>query len=209
MALTRFLPQLAIASAVSAAIVSLPGFSAEAAALKFDGTGILFDKDTTVEFSFISSQGAFQSSIGVVLASDPTTTLSTLLAENPPGYDEPVTGDFAGTCGITISLPCTASFTFLAGQDYSLVLDSGLDGKVYSTDALNTLGPQAIFSGTDIFAGLTVGFEDSPSPAGGDFNDFQIGAIATAAVPEPVSTLALGLIGGSLLLSRRGFRRST
>ncbi|MEQ9371437.1 MAG: PEP-CTERM sorting domain-containing protein [Coleofasciculus chthonoplastes F3-SA18-01] len=169
-----------------------------------DQPGILFDTDTKVDFEFLESHGLFKSTLFIVEADAKDTPVYTLFTEN----EAFISGaeDFKGLCPETVTVPgtdsCTNWFEFQAGVEYSLLLDSGNNGKVWSTDALNNpVQPQAefIFGQTD--AGkYTIDFEDKGGDR--DFNDFTITAEMTD-IPEPATLAGLGLIGGALALTRR------
>ena len=136
--------------------------------------GIRFDEDTIVEFEFIESHGAYQSTFGIVdldsCQSDPSgvimfdTCIKTpLLAEVKPSDDyasvyrrssyqtsQGATNDFLGSPGNTVPEPI-AEFMFEANRKYAFYLESQFNGKptgiVYSTDFFNSQGNrQALFS---------------------------------------------------------------
>lgn len=101
------------------------------AAFLFGTDGISFEKDTLMEFNFISSNGGFQSSLGIFLVNgdvvDETSRFElfseTKQADLSFGEDD----QWTGTCGNTFSAvlgPCTRSFTFRAGQVYTFGLTS-------------------------------------------------------------------------------------
>lgn len=133
----------------------------------FGNQGIEFQEDTTVEFEFIISHGAYQSTFGVIdLDSCPINSQGNinldscqktpLLSENKPSdIDETVfrrstyqddlstsqNFDFRGTPGNAVPRPL-AEFTFAAGKKYTFYLESSYNGQpagvVYSTDFLNS-----------------------------------------------------------------------
>lgn len=167
------------------AAATMVGVAAPAHAFNFtfNNTAITFSANTTVDFSFVSSQGKFRSALGVmeVGASGPiSNTFSSLFSEQA-GSDNGSANDWLATCGGK-AIPmgsCSTSFNFLAGKTYTLALSRPQNtnqvsaGYVYSTDAFNTSYQppntyrQAFFSG-DLFsaAGLTINFED----IGGKYN---------------------------------------
>lgn len=128
--------------------------------------GVQFDLDTTIEFEFIVSHGAYQSIFGVIdLDSCETTTEQTIIVDscdktplirevkpsddeqsvsNPSSYQENIfsesMSDFIGTPGDTVIEPL-AEFTFEAGRRYVFYLESRFDNKfvgiVYSMDLIN------------------------------------------------------------------------
>ena len=175
----------------------------------FGNNSISFDTDTIVDFNFVSSQGSFQSTLGVVMNSAPTTVVGTLFQEIQRS-DNGGSNDWMGTCPTTVP-NCNTTFTFLAGQQYSLILQSD-NGNVYSTNALNAPATQqAIFSNNDPFAGLvSIGFDDRGANDDRDFNDFSITAQARtiASTPEPGTVAAL-IGAGALGMIRRRRKSAT
>jgi len=168
--------------------------------------GILFDTDTKVDFEFLESHGLFQATLFIVKADAKDTPVYTLFTENE-AYITPETDDFLGLCPETVTVPgtdsCTNWFEFQGGVEYSLLLDSGNNGKVWSTTALNNppVETQAKFIFGQTEAGkYTIRFEDNGGDE--DFNDFTITAEMTD-IPEPATLAGLGLIGGALALTRR------
>ncbi len=175
--------------------------AAPAQAFSFGNGGIEFDTDTSVTFNFLGSNGQFQSTLEVADASG--NVLQPLFAETAPGYNA-TTPDFPGS----VTDPTPKTYLFNAGQQYTLRLDSLLNGvtpsvsPVFSTNSLNTPQAQeAIFTG-DLFAapGVSIAFEDKGGSI--DFNDFRVSATAKS-VPEPASLAGLGLVAGVLLVSSR------
>jgi hypothetical protein len=178
-------------------------------AYSFGNNSISFDTDTTVDFNFVTSQGYFQSILGVVMNSAPDTIVGTLFQEVQRS-DNGGSNDWMGTCPTTVP-NCNASFTFLGGQQYSLILQSE-NGNVYSTNALNApTTQQAIFSSGNPFASpVTIGFDDRGGGNDRDFNDFSITAQARniAATPEPGTVAAL-IGAGTLGVMRRRRKGAT
>lgn len=137
--------------------------------------GIEFEEDTVVEFEFIESHGAYQSTFGVIdldtCQTNPTGEIifetcskTPLLSETKPSdtyqtvfrrstYEDNLNranNDFIGTPGNTVPQPM-AEFTFQAGERYAFYLESYYDGKfagvVYSVDFFNTQNNrQALFN---------------------------------------------------------------
>ena len=137
--------------------------------------GIQFQEDTTIEFEFIKSYGAYQSTFGVIdldscqidgqgkIVYD-SCNRTPLLAEVKPS-DRPKTvyrrstytddlnrsdDDFVGTPGNTVPEPL-AEYTFKEGRRYAFYLESEFDnrsaGVVYSVDFFNTSrNRQALFN---------------------------------------------------------------
>ncbi|NDJ18755.1 PEP-CTERM sorting domain-containing protein [Myxacorys almedinensis] len=122
-----------------------------AASMAFGNGQIRFDKDTTLESTFLVSHGAYQSTFGVLNLD--TNEKTPLLVEVKPS-DEADTifrpssktnnidtlKDFRGTPGDTVPQP-TAQFTFKANTNYAFYLESTYNGRpvgeVYSSDVLN------------------------------------------------------------------------
>ncbi|MEQ8539737.1 MAG: PEP-CTERM sorting domain-containing protein [Coleofasciculus sp. D1-CHI-01] len=187
---------------VAGGTLALSAMPADAAS--FNNGGILFDTDTKVDFEFLESHGKFQSTLFIVEATDKNTPVYTLFTENE-AFDTD-SSDFMGTCPTSVTAPdgsCTNWFEFQGGVEYSLLLDSGNNGKVWSTDLLNMpVETLALFKFEQTDAGkYTIDFEDK-GIAPYDFNDFSITAQVTD-IPEPTTLVGLGLIGGALALTRR------
>lgn len=131
---------ICLASAATA-ILGLVGFSSSAQAANLVGTGgIQFDRQTQVNFNFINSQGAYTSSLRLVedLGSGLFREVKTLFTETRQS-DNRGANDWLGTCGVGKTVAnCTESFTFQGGTRYALLLDSGNNGRVFSTSAMNT-----------------------------------------------------------------------
>ena len=127
--------------------------------------GIQFAEDTTIEFEFIRSHGAYQSTFGVInldsCSSDAQGEIIfsscekiPLIAESKPSdsyetvtrrstYEDNLNRsdyDFLGTPGNTVVQPM-AEFTFEEGTRYAFYLESYYEGRpagvVYSVDYLN------------------------------------------------------------------------
>lgn len=137
--------------------------------------GIEFEEDTIVEFEFIESHGAYQSTFGVIeldsCQSDPTGEIifetcnkTPLLVETKPSdsyqsvfrrstYEDNLNRanyDFIGTPGNTVPRSLV-EFTFQAGERYAFYLESYHEGKfagvVYSVDFFNNQNNrQALFN---------------------------------------------------------------
>ncbi|MBE9169663.1 hypothetical protein IQ238_19760 [Pleurocapsales cyanobacterium LEGE 06147] len=167
----KLLNKLCLTSSISAVgLLTLLGLPARAVEL-FGNEGIQFKQDTIVEFEFIVSHGAYQSTFGVVdLDSCTTDSLDTcektpLLWEVKPSdtadtiyrrssYEDNVKindlDDFKGTPGDAVPEPL-AEFLFKAGRRYAFYLESTFNGKpagtVYSTNLYNSYGHrQALFN---------------------------------------------------------------
>jgi hypothetical protein len=201
------LPLAAIASLSTTGLLST--FSKPAQAVdQFDSNGIQFDVDTIVEFEFVQSHGAYQSTFGVVNLD--TNEKTPLIAEarpadtfqdvtrpsqyRPEGELDP--GDFTGTPGNAVPQPL-AEFEFKANTRYAFYLESTYNGRpagiVYSTANLNRGGNQrAKFNGnfTGLGNGGTINLWDdtgsvlvTPDTQDTDYNDFVVRAGGHLACP--------------------------
>lgn len=143
-------------SAIAALIcttILLAAVRPTSAAEAFDNQGIQFDEDTIVDFEFLESHGAYQSSFGVMNLD--TGEKTPLLVEAKPAdtgdivrrqsnyqddFESQRAIDFLGTPGNTVPQPL-ASFIFKAGGRYVLYLESTFNnqpaGIVYSTNLEN------------------------------------------------------------------------
>lgn len=143
------------------AIASLPAAAAIASTLAmpvkaletFGNNGIQLDADTIVEFEFVESNGAYQSSFGVInldtgektallVEAKPADTAQDV--ERPSSYTDETGAstrrDFKGTPGNAVPRPLV-EFTFKANTRYAFYLESTINGRpagiLYSTDAQN------------------------------------------------------------------------
>lgn len=228
---------------MAAATAALASYAAPGQAVSlnpgesFGTQGINFLEDTKVDFNFVQSNGEFKSTVKIfeVGAGNTLTWVKDLFAETK-GSDNTWHNGWIGTCGNTVAFTagttsCTNSFTFLANKTYTLGLDSGVDGIVYSTTALNNFAPsgtqQAVFNSfgsqgqadttqftnanatqyqsSDPLAMLVrIGFDDRGNVNDKDFQDVTMTAVATRTpVPEPTTLAGLALSGGALAFSRR------
>jgi hypothetical protein len=174
--------------AIAAAAITTLAPSVKAAD-DFNNNFIRFGKDTKVEFEFIESHGAYQSTFGVInlVSGEKTPLLAEVKASDDPSLVSPRSRDFVGTPGNTVAQPL-ASYTFKAGQPYAFYMDSTYQGReggtVYSSNNRN-IGGQLQGRVGDIGGlssqGLKIDWEDT-TPAGGviarrgdmDYNDFTI-----------------------------------
>ncbi len=170
----------------------------------FDNSGVLFTRDTVVQFQFVRSYGAYQSVFGV--RNETTGQEFDLIGEVKPSdltmpqyeqaLNQPSDGltdnpnDFQGTLGNAVPLPGTAQFTFKAGNKYSFYLKSQFRGAnagvVYSSDVNNPAGNrQAKFvGGFSALAngGVVIRWDDTNSQIprvnqnDNDFDDFIVKA---------------------------------
>ena len=228
-----------MAAATATALVSYAAPS-QAASLtpgeRFGTQGIKFLENTNVRFNFVQSNGAYQSTVKLfeVGAGNTLAFVKDLFVETK-GSDNSWRNGWLGTCGNTVAFTegtsCTSYFTFLANKTYTLGLDSGRNGIVYSTTGLNNFAPggtqQAVFnsfgsqaqadttrftnanlpgfqSGDPLAVIVRIGFDDRGNGNDADFQDVTITAVARrTAVPEPTALVGLALSGGALAFSRR------
>ncbi|WP_150109071.1 hypothetical protein [Stanieria cyanosphaera] len=167
----------------------------------FDNQGIKFDEDTIIDFQFIKSHGAYQSTFGVInLDTGEKTPLlvevksadteDTIYRESnyQDDFESDQVSDFIGTAGDTVP-EFLNSFTFIAGNRYAFYLESTFNnqpaGIVYSTN-LDNLGQnkQAQFAGglTELAnGGVMLRWDDTGSMLvrenlqDVDFDDFIVG----------------------------------
>lgn len=151
----RFRTSLFLGAAASlSALVLLHPISVKATGEElFDNTEIRFDLETIVEFEFIESNGAYQSTFGVMnLQTGEKTPL--LVEVKPADRAQSVeaqstyqnnsrqgsSNDFRGTPGNTVPQPLVA-FKFQANTPYVFYLESTLNGRpagiLYSTNSQN------------------------------------------------------------------------
>jgi len=101
-------------------------------AFMFGTSGIQFDRDTNINFTFQTSHGAYQSSLWVAQADSDNTSYSSiarLFYETQPS-DNGSANEWKGTFGTAVTSEnssITQTFTFLKDQIYALLLwsDSG------------------------------------------------------------------------------------
>ena len=218
--------KLLSALTATAAATALFGAGAPAQAASFGTTGIQFDKDTDIKLNFKQSHGMYQSSLGIYSVKDSAVSLVKTLFSETKSSDNEWENEWKGTLGNTV-LGGSEVFTFLANQIYTLGLDSGWGGSVYSTSSLNSGSQQAVFGGqsqlwnaldketTSTFqaageftngldslfnGGTLIGFDDRGNSNDSDFQDFTVSA---EAVPEPMTMTGLALGLGGLVAARR------
>ncbi|MCZ0900586.1 PEP-CTERM sorting domain-containing protein, partial [Microcoleus sp. HI-ES] len=137
--------KLLSALTATAAATALFSAGAPAQAFSFGASGIQFSQDTSVKFNFKESHGQFQSSLGVYSVKDSAVSLVSTLFSETKSSDDQWENEWKGTLGNTVLGSGSVVFTFLANQIYTLGLDSGYNGSVYSTSALNSGSQQAVF----------------------------------------------------------------
>ncbi|EGK89107.1 PEP-CTERM sorting domain-containing protein [Microcoleus vaginatus PCC 9802] len=219
--------KLLSALTATAAATALFGAGAPAQAASFGTTGIQFDKDTDIKLNFKQSHGMYQSSLGIYSVKDSAVSLVKTLFSETKSSDNQWENEWKGTLGNTVVGSGSVVFTFLANQIYTLGLDSGWGGSVYSTSSLNSGSQQAVFGGqsqlwnaldresTNTFqaagqftnglgslfnGGTLIGFDDRGNSNDSDFQDFTVSA---EAVPEPMTMTGLALGLGGLVAARR------
>jgi hypothetical protein len=188
--------RLGVGTIAAAAVVA---FSQSAkAAEDFNNNFVRFEKDTAVEFEFIESHGAYQSTFGVInlVTGEKTPLLAEAKASDDPSLTSPRSRDFVGTPGNTVPQPL-AEYTFKAGQPYAFYLDSTYQGReagtVYSSNNRNIGGQLQSrvgeMGGLSNQQGLKIEWEDTV-PSGGvlarrndaDYNDFSVVAGGNASL---------------------------
>lgn len=227
----KFFPSLISVSTVAAtALVSL---SAPAQAFTFGTSGISFTENTTVNFTFNQSHGAYKSTLGIYQVNNSTPSLVQTLFSESKASDNGGVDDWKGTLGNTVLGPGTVSFTFLANQVYTLGLKStymGYDmGAVFSTSSLNwgssqqfVFGPAPLSFSTNstaafanpqnyqsgnIFSNIPVqiGIDDGGNRNDVDYNDFSVTA---QAVPEPFTMGGMAIGAAWMTIARRRRRNA-
>ncbi len=198
-----------------------------AADLSIGNGGIKFNRDTTLEPSFLESHGAYQSTFGVI--NRDTNEKTPLLVEVKPADSVTPVGrpstrsndrstrlDFLGTPGNAVPQPIS-KFKFRANNNYVFYLESTLNGRpsgiVYSTDTLNpNKERQVVFAGqpADLCnpGGMMLAWDDTGSKLvrsrqqqDRDFDDFIVRLRDSACAPgasEPPGVIGSGTSGGSL-----------
>lgn len=178
-------------------------FSALAAPVQaqdsFSNQVIQFPEDTTVEFEFKESHGAYQSTIGIIDL-ETGQPVKVLFSEAKP-YDEYGTGqtqqrtfgqnnigtslDFLGTVGGGTIQDQYAEFTFQANKRYAFYLESVSPTGQTRRTVLSTSNLASVFDGSldagnrGGIVGTRVAWDDDGLPRAGkdqDFDDFVIEA---------------------------------
>jgi hypothetical protein len=220
---TKFLSALT----ATAAATALFSAAAPAQAATFGTGGIKFGADTTVKFSFRETHGMNQSALGIYSVNGSIASLVAPLFAEIKKSDRGPLDEWKGTLGTTVLGSGEVVFTFLANQVYTLGLDSGSQGTVFSTSGLNSRGrQQAVFGDqslgtalsletTDTFqaagdytngfsalfnGGALISFDDRGNGPDRDYQDFTV---AAEAVPEPMTMTGLALGLGGLVAARR------
>ncbi|MEG4170181.1 MULTISPECIES: PEP-CTERM sorting domain-containing protein [unclassified Microcoleus] len=223
--------KLLSALTATAAATALFGAGAPAQAFSFGTNGITFGQDTSVKFNFKESHGGYTSSLGIYTVKDSAATLVSTLFSETKSSDDGSANEWKGTLGNTVLGSGSAVFTFLANQIYTLGLDSGANGRVYSTSGLNlnvasTGSQQAVFGAAPLWSALNTAATNSFGDAGkytnglaslfsggtvisfddrggGNDADFQDFTVSAEAVPEPMTMTGLALGLGGLVAARR------
>ncbi len=166
------------------------------AAEQFNNQTIQFDRNTIIEFQFLKSNNAAQSTFGVInlATGEKTPLISEARAQDKPGRNS------AGTSGKAVRKPF-AEFTFQSGTPYSLYLESTQKGKgtttVFSVPDRNG-GAQLAKFDNDATAlgtqGVRIGWNDGISNKAGDFGQFLViagGGVGCPCKPSPSLTTPL------------------
>ncbi len=113
-------------SVASLATTILLGICAPAQAFMFGTSGIQFDQDTTISFTFDSSHGAYQSSLRVAQSeSGNGYSNKSILFNETKASDNGSANNWEGTFGNSVTSPngsISQTFTFLKDQIYALLL---------------------------------------------------------------------------------------
>jgi len=220
---TKFLSALT----ATAAATALFGAAAPSQAASFGTGGISFAQNTQILFTFGETHGSYRSSLGIYEVNNSIPSIVQTLFSETRASDNGRANEWRGTLGNTVLGSGQVAFTFLANRIYTLGLNSGWAGSVFSTSALNGGGTQrAVFGDTSLgnalnldttanfqaagqytnglgslFNGRTViSFEDGGNRNDRDFQDFTVTA---QAVPEPMTMTGLALGLGGLVAARR------
>jgi hypothetical protein len=206
--LIKAIRQMAIASIYAGGLIAAYSVIPVQAQETFGDAGLQFDTDTVIEFEFVESHGAYQSTFGVINLD--TNEKTPLLAEvKPADSPDPIsrpstyaddtgssTRDFPGTPGNTVPQPL-AEFRFQARTRYAFYLESFYNGRlvgiVYSTRVQNPgQNQQTRFEG-DLSAlgsgGSVIRWDDTGSAIvrqnqkDTDFDDFIVRAGGHKACP--------------------------
>jgi len=220
---TKFLSALT----ATAAATALFSAAAPAQAATFGTGGISFATNTSVKFSFRETHGMNQSALGIYEVNGTIASLVAPLFAETKKSDRGPLDEWKGTLGNTVLGSGEVVFTFLANQIYTLGLDSGSQGTVFSSSGLNPRGrQQAVFGDQSLGDALTlettnrfqaagdytnafsalfnggalISFDDRGNGNDADFQDFTV---AAEAVPEPMTMTGLALGLGGLVAARR------
>jgi len=219
--------KLLSALTATAAATALFSAAAPAQAATFGTGGISFANDTAVKFGFVETHGMNISSLGLYEVVDNLPSLVATLFSETKKSDQGPLNEWKGTLGNTVLGPGSLIVNLLAGKTYTLGLDSGNQGIVYSTSALNRKGrQQAVFGDLQLGSklalettatfqaagqntnglpnlfngGALISFDDTGNGNDKDFQDFTVTA---EAVPEPMTMTGLALGLGGLVAARR------
>ncbi|HEY9648640.1 MAG TPA: PEP-CTERM sorting domain-containing protein [Chroococcidiopsis sp.] len=167
---------LTLASAALTA--SIVGISAPAQAFSFGSGGIQFDQDTSVEFTFDQSHGAYTSSLWVYSVENSALDNGTKLFYETKQSDNSWENEWKGTFGNAVTSTngqVTQVFNFLKDKVYALVLYSDafsgnpFQQSVTSTTALNPTGTQqAVLGNFNLNYGSTSPFSAANGGKGAD-----------------------------------------
>jgi hypothetical protein len=193
--ISKFRNLLLGCGAIAAAAIGSLVQSASAAE-QFNNQAVQFDRDTIIEFQFLGSKNAAQSTFGVLnlATGEKTPLIGETRAQDKPGRN------YTGTAGKAVRKPF-AEFTFKSGTPYSLYLESNIKGKgtttVYSVPDKNGGAQLAKFDndatslGTQ---GVKISWNDGSSSNTGDFNQFLViagGGVGCPCKPSPALTTPL------------------
>lgn len=210
----------AAAGAVSSILLATSPARAGDLFSTFSAGTFSFAKDTTVEFTFLESHGAWQSTFGIL---DTVTKAKTSLFAETASWG--ATGGTEANDWLNLDFVDRklATFNFLAGRQYQLAYWGNEPGTKHDATfsdvkiaegsyTYQATGPN--YKGTPQFKtisfapGVILGWEDGwEKKAGrgdGDYNDLIAGArIVGAKTPEPSLMLGLGALGLAGAVRRR------
>ncbi|MEY3870333.1 MAG: hypothetical protein RLZZ338_4227 [Cyanobacteriota bacterium] len=136
------------AIATTSALLSI---STPADAFSFGASGISFEQDTTVNFTFGSSNGYNMYSLGVYEVNNSTMKNVASLFWKTQRSDNGGADDFKGTFGSTVASSTgnnNVNFTFLANKVYSLGLYENFDKNTGLTDKVFNVGGYEVVGST-------------------------------------------------------------
>lgn len=171
-------------AATSLATMAVVSLATPANAFQFGTSGIQFDEDTTVSFTFDQSHGAYLSTLGIVQLNNTAFSPHILFSETKRS-DSGGDNEWKGTFGNAVTSPDgqqTQSFTFLGGIAYSLILwsdgftNNPYNQSVSSTSWVNGGSQQAVFGDFNLNYDSTESF--SAANNGQDADQFQAASLA-------------------------------
>lgn len=200
-----YLNKLIVTSSSTLGILGIAALSASADVV--GNQGIRFNEDTIVEFEFIESHGAYQSTFGVIdldscqtsnagIINFDSCSKTPLLSEvkasdkfdtvyRRSSYEtdlqEARNNDFLGSPGDTVP-DFEQEYAFERGKRYAFYLESEFDGKpagtVYTTDLINSRGNrQALFNEEGLTAAAVAKRRNNPALDANKFDSLVNGGL--------------------------------